>query len=138
MYINNDSLHQNIKTIPVFKYMYTYIYLLQTSLTMDPVISLQDVLRCHYCETPNPPKHCDICQMHICDVCEEKHLSGESKEHYIVPFKMRGLTPKCEKHSTKICELHCEYCDVPICAECASSTEHERHKKETFIYCSLR
>ena len=112
----------------------TLIYISITDVTdHGSCDSLQDLLRCHYCETPNPPKHCDICQMHICDVCEEKHQSGESKEHYIVPFKMRGLTPKCKKHSTKICELFCEYCGVPICAECASSTEHERHKKETFI-----
>ncbi|XP_078321446.1 uncharacterized protein LOC111115339 [Crassostrea virginica] len=100
---------------------------------MDPVLSLQDVMRCHYCETPIPPKHCDICHIHICDACEEKHLSDESKEHYIVPFKMRGLTPNCLKHSTKICKLHCEYCDVPICAECESSAEHEQHKKETLL-----
>ena len=36
-------------------------------------------------------------------------------------------------HKNIICELFCEYCGVPICEECASSTEHERHKKETFI-----
>ena len=100
---------------------------------MDPVFSLQDVLRCHYCETPVPPKHCDICHVHICDACEEKHLSDKSKEHYIVPFIMRRLTPNCLKHSTKICKLHCEYCDVPIFAECESSAEHEQHMKETLL-----
>ena len=46
---------------------------------------------------------------------------------------MRGSTPKCLKHSTKMCELHCEYCDVPIFAQCVSSGEHEQHGKGTIF-----
>lgn len=100
---------------------------------MDPVYSLQDVIRCHLCEILLPSNHCDICHVHLCEACEEKHLSDESKEHMMVPFNMRGLTPKCLKHSTKLCEVHCEYCEVAICEECVSSGEHEQHEKETFF-----
>ena len=100
---------------------------------MDPVYSLQDVIRCHLCEIPLPSKRCDICHVHLCEACEENHLSDEYKEHMMVPFNMRGLTPKCLKHSTKLCEVHCEYCDVAICEECVSSGEHEQHEKETFL-----
>ncbi|XP_034329487.2 tripartite motif-containing protein 2-like [Magallana gigas] len=37
--------------------------------------------------------------------------------------------PKCRKHTTKQCELHCEQCDIPICVECISSGKHSGHKQ---------
>nr|XP_022302201.1 uncharacterized protein LOC111110126 [Crassostrea virginica] len=95
--------------------------------------SLQDVIRCDLCETPVPPKHCDICHIHLCEACVDKHLSDQSKDHYIVPFKQRRSIPKCPKHSTKRCILICEECNVPMCVACDSSGEHERHKKEDIL-----
>lgn len=35
--------------------------------------------------------------------------------------------PKCRKHPTERCELHCEHCDIPICEQCISSTKHLGH-----------
>nr|XP_022300237.1 uncharacterized protein LOC111108550 [Crassostrea virginica] len=96
----------------------------------DPLYSLQDVIRCDLCETPAPPKHCDICHIHLCEACVGEHLSDQSKDHYIVTFKQRGSIPKCPYHSQKLCLILCKDCNVPICAICSSFGEHVQHRKE--------
>ena len=99
----------------------------------DPMYSLQDVIRCDLCETPVPPKHCDICHIHLCETCVGEHLSDESKDHYIVPFQLRGYTPKCAIHSSKFCKLHCKQCNIPICTLCVLSDEHENHENKDIL-----
>nr|XP_022301530.1 uncharacterized protein LOC111109626 [Crassostrea virginica] len=100
---------------------------------MDPQISLQDVIRCQLCERPVPSKHCEICHIHLCEACVEEHLSNKYKEHYILPFQMRGTAPKCEKHSTKIYTEICIQCDIPICELCVLLENHEQHKRENMM-----
>ncbi|XP_078331529.1 uncharacterized protein LOC144625200 [Crassostrea virginica] len=99
----------------------------------DPMYSLQDVIRCDLCETPVPPKHCDICHIHLCEACVGKHLSDESKDHYIVPFKLRGIISKCTKHSREVCTQLCTTCNIPVCPLCVASSEHKQHKKEDIL-----
>ncbi|XP_078331651.1 uncharacterized protein LOC111101564 [Crassostrea virginica] len=99
----------------------------------DPMYSLQDVIRCDLCETPVPPKHCDICHIHLCEACVGEHVSDESKDHYIVPFKLRGITSKCTKHSTEVCTELCTTCNIPVCPQCVASSEHKQHKKEDIL-----
>ncbi|XP_034315663.2 E3 ubiquitin-protein ligase TRIM71-like [Magallana gigas] len=98
-------------------------------LTMDRRTWAQDVLRCHLCETPAPPMYCDICHIHLCKACVGEHLTDESKDHRVVPFKKRGFAPECLKHSKKLCELYCEHCNISICLECVSTGEHLGHKQ---------
>ncbi|XP_065926780.1 tripartite motif-containing protein 3-like [Magallana gigas] len=96
---------------------------------MDRRTWAQDVLRCRLRETPGPPMYCDICHIHLCKACVGEHLSDESKDHRVVPFKKRGFAPECLKHSKKICELYCEHCNISICLECVSTGEHLGHKQ---------
>lgn len=95
---------------------------------MDDECSLQDVARCHRCETPEPSLHCDICDKHLCKNCEEKHIGDKPQKHKVVPFKKRMIRPKCQKHSFKKCELYCKPCDIPLCVSCVSSEEHKQHE----------
>ena len=95
--------------------------------------SLQDVIRCDICETPVPPKHCDICHIHLCEACVGEHLSDESKDHYIVPFKLRGFTPKCRTHSSEACTQLCIECNIPVCSQCVAAGEHEEHEKNDIV-----
>ncbi|XP_065938715.1 E3 ubiquitin-protein ligase TRIM45-like [Magallana gigas] len=106
------------------------------NVTMDQSWA-QDVLRCHLCETPVPPLHCDICHIYLCKACVGEHLLDLSKEHKVVPLEKRGSAPKCSKHSTKLCELHCEQCNIPICTHCVSTGEHLGHKQVDFTLKSL-
>lgn len=90
---------------------------------MDPWNSAQDVVRCTLCQTPEAPKYCKVCHIHLCNECVEKHLYYSSKVHNVVSLKQVGTTqnyPKCKKHPPNQieCELHCEQCDIPICAQC--------------------
>eukprot|EP00105_Crassostrea_gigas_P042087 XP_019926235.1 PREDICTED: zinc finger protein RFP-like [Crassostrea gigas] len=102
------------------------------SLTMDPWNSAQDVVRCTLCRDSVAPMYCEVCHIHLCKDCVEKHFSDSSKVHNVVPLKQYLTTlnnPKCRKHPTKQCELHCEQCDIPICAKCISSGKHLGHKQ---------
>lgn len=99
---------------------------------MDSDYTLQDVIRCKLCEEPVPPLYCKICQINLCKACAGEHLLDESKFHIVVPIKHRKSSPKisypeCQIHTTKLCELHCKKCDIPICVQCVSSTKHKAH-----------
>ncbi|XP_065924651.1 tripartite motif-containing protein 2 isoform X1 [Magallana gigas] len=95
--------------------------------TMDPRRSAKDVLRCHLCETPVPHLYCDICHVDLCKSCVGEHLLDESTEHKVVSSIKRGSTSTCQKHSSKLCELYCTQCDIPICALCVTTKAHQAH-----------
>ncbi|XP_065926355.1 tripartite motif-containing protein 2-like [Magallana gigas] len=103
---------------------------------MDPRNSAQDVVRCTLCQYSVAPMYCEVCHIHLCKDCVETHFSDSSKVHKVVPLKQYLTTlnyPKCRKHPTKQCELHCEQCDIPICAQCISSKKHLGHIQNDII-----
>lgn len=87
--------------------------------------NLQDVVRCYYCENPNPSLHCKVCTLHLCKQCVGKHFSDETADHIVTPFRLRNA--KCQKHSTNMCDFYCNQCNILICVQCASSSEHSGH-----------
>ncbi|XP_052704880.1 E3 ubiquitin-protein ligase TRIM71-like [Crassostrea angulata] len=98
---------------------------------MDPRNSAQDLVRCTLCQDSVAPMYCEVCHIYLCKDCVEKHLSDSSKVHKVVSLKqyLTSLSnPKCRKHPAKQCELHCEQCNIPICAKCISSGKHSGHK----------
>ncbi|XP_052683484.1 uncharacterized protein LOC128163851 [Crassostrea angulata] len=97
---------------------------------MGTGFSAQDIIRCHLCDKESPTLYCELCHVHLCTVCAGKHLLDESKEHRVVSIKNRSsdpICPKCPTHTSKLCELHCEQCDVHICVLCVSSKTHNGH-----------
>ena len=84
-------------------------------------------------ETPVPSQHCDICHIYLCEACVGKHLSDESKDHYIVSFKLRKNSPKCPKHITEVSEKLCKTCNIPLCSLCIASGEHKQHELESIL-----
>lgn len=92
--------------------------------------SAQDVIRCDLCETPVPPLYCDICHINLCKACTGEHILKESKLHIVVPIKHQQsspILPNCPEHTVKLCELHCNRCDIPICVQCITSKRHAAH-----------
>ena len=95
---------------------------------MDPKNSAQDLVRCHLCEKPFPLYFCEHCDTNLCPSCAGKHLLDGSTVHKVLSIKHRWSGyPNCSIHCIKRNELYCKQCHIPICVQCACSTEHRGH-----------
>lgn len=95
----------------------------------------------HLCETPVTPLYCDICQINLCKTCVGDHILEESILHIVVAVKHRQsllVYSKCPEHTSKLCELHCEQCDIPICVQCVFSKTHKAHDAVDILHFSER
>lgn len=98
---------------------------------MDPVFSLQDVTRCHICNSTSVQLICKTCNVKLCKECAGQHLLDGTKEHKVLPLFYQKNAPKyptCLKHTTKQCERYCRECDIPICIHCV----HRNHQQHPF------
>lgn len=62
--------------------------------------------------------------INLCKACTEKYILKESKLHKVVPIKhwqSTPILPRCPEHKAKLCYLHFERCDIPICVHCTGS-----------------
>lgn len=76
------------------------------------------------------PPFCNSCQINLCVECIHKHIDKlQSLSHDIVHLKNRKIElmlPKCNFHPGKICEVHCQQCQIPICIRCCIDA-HKNH-----------
>lgn len=99
---------------------------------MDPECSLQDVVRCHLCETHDSLLgYCATCKVHLCVSCVAEHVSNGSNKHIIrIPNRTPPTNyPKCQKHLSRQRKLYCDTCDYHICSNCMRSIYHSSNKQ---------
>lgn len=120
---------------------------------MNLEYSLHDVVRCHFCKTPVPPLHCVICNIHLCEECQGKHISNESKEYKVVINEYRdsdsvsskehhvqdvfNLDPeyslqdvvRCYLNETKEASLYCDICHQYTCQDCKGEHMSDESKE---------
>ena len=51
---------------------------------------------------------------------------------------MRGITPVCQTHSSKLCKLYCTQCNIPVCRLCFTEGEHQHHDTKDLIVHFIR
>lgn len=64
------------------------------------------------------------------------HVIDGSKLNIVVQVIHRQsllMYSKCPEHSSKLCKLHCEQCDIPICVQCVFSKTHKAHDAEDIL-----
>ncbi|XP_052705432.1 uncharacterized protein LOC128181172 [Crassostrea angulata] len=105
-------------------------------MTMDPEDSAQEVVCCILCQDSVPLMYCEVCDIHLCKDCVEKHLLDVYKFHNVIPLKQYWGElnyPKCRRHHTKECDHYCQQCDIPICTRCISR-KHLGHNKVDILF----
>lgn len=72
----------------------------------------------------------DICHTNLCKPCVGYHVIDGSKLNIVVQVKHRQsllMYFKCPEHSSKLCKLHCEQCDIPICVQDTQGSRCRRY-----------
>lgn len=107
---------------------------MKKALTMAKRLNLQDVIL-HLCENPNPELY-SLCNISLFKTCAEEHLLDETKIHTVIPIKQqRSISLSyMSKHSTNVCELHCQKCNVSICTRLfLQKNIHSEHNAEDLM-----
>ncbi|XP_061191693.1 uncharacterized protein LOC133199900 [Saccostrea echinata] len=75
--------------------------------------------------------YCNTCHQRMCEQCRDNHLKERvHRKHEVVLYQDRIKelpSEKCSVHPTRVLELFCSDCQVPICSKCFT-TDHNGHQ----------
>ncbi|XP_056020011.1 uncharacterized protein LOC125672298 [Ostrea edulis] len=90
----------------------------------------QHYIECATC-TNYSKFYCNTCHLRLCEQHRDIHLEEEdNRKHEVVLYQERMLelpTEKCRIHPTRVIDLYCSKCKVPICSKCFT-TDHKGHQ----------
>nr|XP_022312982.1 E3 ubiquitin-protein ligase TRIM71-like [Crassostrea virginica] len=76
--------------------------------------------------------YCNACHQEMCEECRDEHLKNpDNRSHEVVPYRQRRHQlpkEKCKQHPTKYIDMHCDDCNIPLCSQCSTMSDHLRHK----------
>lgn len=78
---------------------------------------------CELCNCIASYVKCATCDVHLCEICVEKHIGDEYMKHDIVLLKFS----ECNKHQRKENTHVCYDCHMPMCFSCVLSEQHKGH-----------
>lgn len=97
---------------------------------MDSTISQCRIKQCSKCKG-DTEFFCQSCLYHLCLQCKDNHVYDlKTIDHDVVVYHEKyncfANQEFCVRHPTRVYEMYCEPCELPVCYHCR---KHRNHKK---------